>query len=322
MKTSRFYGYLAFLLLIYFLMMSVFAAPGLPHQFKGTVTINGSPAPDGTNVNADIENYIYNTNTVNGTYGIAPNSTFFVRDPNGNRQGKTIKFLVENVLAETFIFENAGFTELNLAITRAEPPAPPTNNDTGNAGGGGGGGGGGGSNQETNLFEVDKTLVDVGEEVTVSVRCYETNGCELKIDGQTATTFQKNHFNALEFKTSFDSPGEKILSLGRARSATIFGTKKITVIDPNAEPEVLPEENNGENPQNSGQESNVPTSTNTNDQSNPTGGEPQNNSIAPPTPTGFFGLGAETTGILQIVLLVVGIASVFVGWKKYQGKRK
>jgi len=50
MKTKNI---LLFAMISFALMTSaVFAAPGVPHRFFGTVSINGAPAADGTTVTA------------------------------------------------------------------------------------------------------------------------------------------------------------------------------------------------------------------------------------------------------------------------------
>ena len=65
--------------------------PALPHQFYGTVTINGVAAPDGTRVSAEVD-------------GAA---------------GDGVVFKVNGVVAEeTGVFKSSGSTELNLSATQ------------------------------------------------------------------------------------------------------------------------------------------------------------------------------------------------------------
>jgi len=109
--------------------------PGLPHQFFGTVAINGAPAPDGTIVSARIDGAeVKNVPTVNGKYGLVP-GIFYVDDFNHNREGNLIQFFVNGVDSGAIAyFANGKSTELNLAITVAVASPQPS-------GGGGGGGG-------------------------------------------------------------------------------------------------------------------------------------------------------------------------------------
>lgn len=107
--------------------------PGLPHQFFGTVAINGAPAPDGTIVSARIDGAeVKNVPTANGKYGLVP-GIFYVDDFNHNREGNLIQFFVNGVdSGATSYFANGKSTELNLAITVAVAAPQPS-------GGGGGG---------------------------------------------------------------------------------------------------------------------------------------------------------------------------------------
>ncbi|UCD07773.1 MAG: hypothetical protein JSW41_02275 [Candidatus Aenigmatarchaeota archaeon] len=121
--------------MILFLAMTAFAQSDIPHQFQGTVTVNGAPAANGVLVVARVDGVdVAGTTTSGGTYGYNP--AFFVPDPYRNRQGKTVEFYVSGVKAAEYVFVNGGRTILDLSVTVSQPPSPP--------GGGGGGGGGGG----------------------------------------------------------------------------------------------------------------------------------------------------------------------------------
>ena len=65
------------------------AVPSPPHWFYGSVTINGSPAPDGTTVTARINGIdVASTTTVGGEYGYQP--SFYVPDTDpSTRPGST-----------------------------------------------------------------------------------------------------------------------------------------------------------------------------------------------------------------------------------------
>jgi len=113
-----------------------FAAPGIPHQFYGTVSYsNGSAVLSGT-VKAKIDGVVVATGSItNGQYGYNPN-LFFVTDPDGDRTGTTISFFVNDVeTGTTAVFANGGYTNLNLSISGSS-------STSGGVGGGGGGGGG------------------------------------------------------------------------------------------------------------------------------------------------------------------------------------
>ena len=96
----------------------VLAAPGIPHQFYGTVSYsNGSAVLSGT-VKAKIDGVVVATGSItNGQYGYNPN-LFFVTDPDGDRTGTTISFFVNDVeTGTTAVFANGGYTNLNLSIS-------------------------------------------------------------------------------------------------------------------------------------------------------------------------------------------------------------
>ncbi len=157
------FKYYSVLLFFLFVLNFAFAAPGIPHQFYGTVTINGNAADNAT-ITAKINGTVFgSTTSTNGTYGYSPN-VFFVEDPDGvNNSGKTIEFFVNSTKVGESIFLNNGFTELNLALTvdpfcgdglcngsenssscSADCPVVGDTSGGGTGGGAGGGGGGGG----------------------------------------------------------------------------------------------------------------------------------------------------------------------------------
>lgn len=231
-------GYLYILVIATLIFGSIpaFAAPDIPHQFYGSVTVNGAPAKDGLVVSAVVEGRTYNSTTVNGTYGVSPGEPFFVENPNGTAIGKTIQFFVEgqSAAAATSVFSRGGYTQLNLAITVATPPVeppvtPPSNPPGGGGGGGSGGGGGGGSGSSSGELKVSKTLIDIDETVTASAKCFWDNGCILKINGTEVKRFAKN-LNWQDYNAAFDTSGTKVLSLYKVGTAGILiGTKTVSV---------------------------------------------------------------------------------------------
>lgn len=115
------------------------ATPGVPHQFFGSVTINGAPAPDGTTVSAKIgSSTVSTTTTFGGKYGYSPRIVY-VNDPNGDRYGSIIRFFVNDVYTgATASYSNGKSTQVDLAVTISTPPP---NNPPPSGGGGGSGGG-------------------------------------------------------------------------------------------------------------------------------------------------------------------------------------
>ncbi len=134
-----------------------YAVPALPHAFFGSVTVNGAPAPDGTQVSATISSGTVITNvqnpvtTVGGSYGI--NSPYLLVQgdiPNG----ATITFHVTNAngmaTGGTATFEaGGGPTVKNLSVTITAPSG---------AGGGGGGGGAPAPTIEATVFGVTTSI--------------------------------------------------------------------------------------------------------------------------------------------------------------------
>ena len=108
-----------FLVIINFIILFssiTFGAPGIPHQFYGKIYINNKLTSDNTILTASIEGNNYSTITKNGLYGQSPAPIFYIPDPEGNRNNKTIQFFVGNKSAGSYIFENAGYTKLNFYL--------------------------------------------------------------------------------------------------------------------------------------------------------------------------------------------------------------
>ena len=109
------------------------AAPGIPHQFYGTVNFSNGPAPDGLTVEAKISTgaVVGVSATKDGKYGYSPN-LFFVTDANDGTPkdmtpGQEIKFFVNGIDTDTdksAVFANGGYTNLNLTVQALLPTAP------------------------------------------------------------------------------------------------------------------------------------------------------------------------------------------------------
>ena len=105
--------------------------PTLPHAFYGSVTVNGAPASNGTQVSAVVDSGSVITNTQNpvttvgGSYGI--NSPYLLVQGD-IPPGATVTFYVNGVKAEgvSAIFEpGGGPSRHDLSVTIAAPPPPP-----------------------------------------------------------------------------------------------------------------------------------------------------------------------------------------------------
>ena len=93
-----------------------------PHWFRGDVTINGNPAPDGTVVSAKIGGVEYsNTTTISGKYGADGNFYVLSDDPDtsekeGGVGGEMVEFYVNNEEVANATFSNGGHDDLDLKI--------------------------------------------------------------------------------------------------------------------------------------------------------------------------------------------------------------
>jgi len=117
-------GLLLALTLVVAFVAPVSAVPQWPHQFWGTVSIDGVPAPEGTEVVARIANVTENFTTVvaaNHTYGWSPPFYVLGDDPDttekeGGNDGDTIDFYVAGTWATNFTFKSGAYNELNLSV--------------------------------------------------------------------------------------------------------------------------------------------------------------------------------------------------------------
>ena len=114
-----------------------YAVPSLPHAFYGSVTLNGAPAPDGTQVSATVDSGSVITNaqnpttTVGGSYGV-DSPHLLVQGDISN--GATITFYVTNAngtaIGGTYSFEaGGGPSQRDLSVTIA--PAAPSDDGVG-----------------------------------------------------------------------------------------------------------------------------------------------------------------------------------------------
>jgi len=109
------------------------AIPKLPHAFYGSVTVNGAPAPDGTQVSAtvNIGSIIATQNpvtTTGGNYGIG--SPYLLVQGYDIPDDATITFHVTTALGTVTggtaaFIQGGGPTQLDIVIAIVAPPPPP-----------------------------------------------------------------------------------------------------------------------------------------------------------------------------------------------------
>jgi len=92
------------------------AVPKIPHQIYGSVIVNDASAPDNNIILAEVDGEEYTTVTYNGGYGFTPNN-FFVEDPEGDNENKTVTIYVGGKEATSFIFKTNGYDKIDLELT-------------------------------------------------------------------------------------------------------------------------------------------------------------------------------------------------------------
>ncbi len=118
---------LAILLVSLLPLNTVMAVPSA-HLFWGTVTLDGSPAPDGTSVTATMSGYPdFSDTTSGGSYSLTINA-------DTADIGKNIDFNVNGIYAASSTFADLGFTELNLSASSPPPQYTLTITTNGNGG--------------------------------------------------------------------------------------------------------------------------------------------------------------------------------------------
>jgi len=100
--------------------------PALPCQFYGNVTIDGAPAPVGTEIVAKIGDEVRGNITVveEGKYGGLHTQKLIVVG-NMSDEGKNITFYVNGIRAEqTAVWHSGGIFKLNLSVRTQTTPSP------------------------------------------------------------------------------------------------------------------------------------------------------------------------------------------------------
>jgi len=141
-------------------------APGIPHQFYGTVSYDSGTTPSGLTVRALVGSTVVSTSVTqsNGQYGVNPDLLIV----SGPTAGATILFTVNGTPArETAAFANGTLTNLNLTVPGAAPGGTTTTTTSS------GSSGGGTTNTTT---DTTPTVTPVTTPLTEAQKVYDTNG--------------------------------------------------------------------------------------------------------------------------------------------------
>ena len=101
--------------------------PTPPNRFFGDVTLDGAPAPAGTNVTADIGGNVCGQTTVQADSTYVLDAVSSGQTAGCGTEGASVSFTVGGSPAGTAAWSSGQFTELDLAGEAAPPTvAPPT----------------------------------------------------------------------------------------------------------------------------------------------------------------------------------------------------
>jgi hypothetical protein len=100
--------------------------PTPPNRFFGSVTLNGAPAPAGTNVTADIGGNVCGQTTVQADSTYVLDAVSSGQTAGCGTEGAAVSFTVGGSPAGTATWSSGQFTNLDLAGQAAPTVAPPT----------------------------------------------------------------------------------------------------------------------------------------------------------------------------------------------------
>lgn len=107
----------------------ILAAPGIPHQFYGTVNFSNGSAPDGLLVEVKVNGAkVGSATTSGGKYGYMPSLLFAIKTE-GDWNGETAELYVGGTKATTVTpvtLSKGGYTQLNLTVPGTAPTSNPT----------------------------------------------------------------------------------------------------------------------------------------------------------------------------------------------------
>ncbi|MFH1230530.1 MAG: hypothetical protein V1709_03440 [Planctomycetota bacterium] len=185
---------LAIIVIGLILPVFVWATPAMPHQFYGTVNFDNDRAPNGLLVEVKIDNVVAGTSVTNdGKYGY--NSVFYITDPEGDRNGKNIKFYVNGIdSGETHVFSNGASTNLPLTVPGTIGNIIKNEGEVI-------------TNEEVVVTPQSSTNIQLGSNLSVTISsAINTNAIiekiEKKSSGNVAVFSGKNFLNAYDIKIS------------------------------------------------------------------------------------------------------------------------
>ena len=144
-------------------LVALAQAPGIPHQFYGTVAYDSGTVTAGLTVRALVGSTIVSTSVTqsNGQYGVNPDLLIV----SGPTAGATILFTVNGTPArETAIFANGTLTNLNLTVPGAAPGGTTTTTTSSGSSSGG--------NPTPTLTDIPPAVTSLTE----AQKVYDTNG--------------------------------------------------------------------------------------------------------------------------------------------------
>lgn len=200
-----------------------FAVPAIPHQFYGNVTVNGASAHNANIVAKISGTEVASTSSNNGTYGYYP-YIFLIPDPNNSNAGKTIEFYLNGTKVAEQVYENGGYTQLNLSIGES-PPSPepePT------SGGGGGEGGSGGSTASITLL-VEGECTGNSIKANAKIGSSPASSAEITASFNGKEVGKKNTDSEGNASFSFDAIG--IYSFKAKKGSAVSSAKSIELKD-------------------------------------------------------------------------------------------
>lgn len=178
------------------------AAPGIPHQFYGTVNFTNGAAPDGLTVEAKTSSGVVAgvSATKDGKYGYPPKNLLFVTDANDGTakdmlSGQEIRFFVSGIdTGAAASFSNDKYSEKNLAVNSAIGTISKLENDVI-------------TNQTIIVSPQNTTIVKMGDNLSITIfSTVNTSAVIEKIEklssGNVAVFSGKNFLNAYEIKIS------------------------------------------------------------------------------------------------------------------------
>ncbi len=198
---------------------TAYAQPGIPHQFYGSVTVNGALAK-GIPIVAKISGTEISTTSSNGTYGYDP-CIFYVPDPNNTLSGP-IDFYLSGTKVASHSFETGGYTRLDLSIGTAPTSTPPSGAPLSTGGGPSGG--------STNRLDVEIEGSCVGEEIVVTVLNTVGNparGADVKAVKDRKTVEQQDSDDEGKVSFTFSEAGEYYIYVTKTNYSQT--TKKVEV---------------------------------------------------------------------------------------------